>query len=30
MVMEVDADMGEIALEKVKEVDGTIKARVLF
>lgn len=30
MVMEVDAEMGEIALEKVKEVDGTIKARVLF
>ncbi|MBM6550520.1 phosphoglycerate dehydrogenase [Marinomonas ostreistagni] len=30
MVMEVDADMGELALEKVREVDGTIKARVLF
>ncbi|SBS36175.1 D-3-phosphoglycerate dehydrogenase [Marinomonas aquimarina] len=30
MVMEVDAQMGELALEKVKEVDGTIKARVLF
>lgn len=30
MVMEVDAEMGELALEKVREVDGTIKARVLF
>lgn len=30
MVMEVDADMGELALEKVREIDGTIKARVLF
>lgn len=30
MVMEVDAQEGELALEKVKEVDGTIKARVLF
>ncbi|MFD1382797.1 phosphoglycerate dehydrogenase [Rhodanobacter aciditrophus] len=30
MVMEVDADEGELALEKVKEVEGTIKARVLF
>ncbi|WP_067101163.1 phosphoglycerate dehydrogenase [Marinomonas atlantica] len=30
MVMEVDSDTGELALEKVKEVEGTIKARVLF
>ncbi|RBO86385.1 MULTISPECIES: phosphoglycerate dehydrogenase [Marinomonas] len=30
MVMDVDAETGELALEKVKEVDGTIKARVLF
>ncbi|ADZ93213.1 phosphoglycerate dehydrogenase [Marinomonas mediterranea] len=30
MVMDVDAEMGELALEKVKEVDGTIRARVLF
>ena len=30
MVMDVDAAAGELALEKVKEVDGTIKARVLF
>ena len=30
MVMDVDAEEGELALEKVKEVDGTVKARVLF
>ncbi|NLQ17285.1 phosphoglycerate dehydrogenase [Marinomonas sp. M1K-6] len=30
MVMDVDASAGELALEKVKEVDGTVKARVLF
>ncbi|ETX12035.1 3-phosphoglycerate dehydrogenase [Marinomonas ushuaiensis DSM 15871] len=30
MVMDVDADDAELALEKVKEVDGTVKARVLF
>jgi len=30
MVMDVDAETGELALEKVKEVDGTVKARVLF
>ena len=30
MVMDVDAEEGELALEKVKEVEGTIKARVLF
>lgn len=30
MVMDVDAEMGELALQKVKEVDGTVKARVLF
>ncbi len=30
MVMEVDAEEGELALEKVKEVEGTVKARVLF
>ncbi|KZN12571.1 phosphoglycerate dehydrogenase [Marinomonas sp. TW1] len=30
MVMDVDAETAELALEKVKEVDGTIKARVLF
>ena len=30
MVMDVDAKTGELALEKVKEVDGTVKARVLF
>ena len=30
MVMDVDSDMGELALEKIKEVAGTIKARVLF
>ncbi|TDO97605.1 phosphoglycerate dehydrogenase [Marinomonas balearica] len=30
MVMDVNAEMGELALEKVKEVDGTIRARVLF
>lgn len=30
MVMDVDAETGELALEKMKEVDGTIKARLLF
>jgi D-3-phosphoglycerate dehydrogenase len=30
MVMDVSADAGEMALEKLKEVDGTVKARVLF
>lgn len=30
MVMDVDSDTGEFALEKLKEVSGTIKARVLF
>lgn len=30
MVMDVDAEEGELALEKVKEVEGTVKARVLF
>jgi len=30
MVMDVDAEDAELALEKVKEVDGTVKARVLF
>lgn len=30
MVMDVDAEMGELALEKVREVDGTIKVRALF
>jgi D-3-phosphoglycerate dehydrogenase len=30
MVMDVDAETGEFALEKMKEVDGTIKARLLF
>ncbi|BFM50261.1 phosphoglycerate dehydrogenase [Marinomonas sp. THO17] len=30
MVMDVDSETGELALEKVKQVEGTIKARVLF
>ena len=30
MVMDVSSDAGELALEKLKEVEGTIKARVLF
>jgi D-3-phosphoglycerate dehydrogenase len=30
MVMDVAADAGELALEKIREVEGTIKARVLF
>ncbi|MCB5161807.1 phosphoglycerate dehydrogenase [Marinomonas algarum] len=30
MVMDVDAEEGELALEKVREVEGTVKARVLF
>ncbi|MCV2402139.1 phosphoglycerate dehydrogenase [Marinomonas sp. C2222] len=30
MVMDVDAETGELALEKIKEVEGTVKARVLF
>ncbi|MDB4837118.1 phosphoglycerate dehydrogenase [Marinomonas sp.] len=30
MVMDVDSETGELALEKVKEVEGTVKARVLF
>ncbi len=30
MVMDVDADEGHLALEKLKEVEGTVKARVLF
>ncbi|MEO9274552.1 phosphoglycerate dehydrogenase [Marinomonas sp. 5E14-1] len=30
MVMDVDVETGELALEKMKEVDGTIKARLLF
>ncbi|RBP85324.1 phosphoglycerate dehydrogenase [Marinomonas rhizomae] len=30
MVMDVDAEEGELALEKIKEVEGTVKARVLF
>jgi len=30
MVMDVDAENSELALEKVKEVEGTVKARVLF
>ena len=29
-VMDVAADAGELALEKIREVEGTIKARVLF
>ncbi len=30
MVMDVSAEAGEMALEKLKEIDGTVKARVLF
>lgn len=30
MVMDVDVETGELALEKIKEVEGTVKARVLF
>lgn len=30
MVMDVSSDAGEMALEKLKEVDGTVRARVLF
>lgn len=30
MVMDVSSDAGELALEKLKEIEGTIKARVLF
>ncbi|SBS24548.1 D-3-phosphoglycerate dehydrogenase [Marinomonas spartinae] len=30
MVMDVSSDAGELALEKLKDVEGTIKARVLF
>ncbi|MEP0071152.1 MAG: phosphoglycerate dehydrogenase [Marinomonas sp.] len=30
MVMDVDVEDGELALEKMKEVDGTVKARLLF
>ncbi|MBJ7556084.1 phosphoglycerate dehydrogenase [Marinomonas spartinae] len=30
MVMDVSAEAGELALEKLKDVEGTIKARVLF
>lgn len=30
MVMDVESEASELALEKIKEVEGTIKARVLF
>jgi D-3-phosphoglycerate dehydrogenase len=30
MVMDVDAENSDLALEKVKEVEGTVRARILF
>jgi D-3-phosphoglycerate dehydrogenase len=30
MVMDVDASNSDLALEKVKEVEGTVRARILF